>query len=306
MTPAATRESRMAAAASRWATILAARPELAPAVALQEHLITRVVDLTDIVERAPLPRLSLPPRYLAAKLTRGIPGLAAEPMPLPLQVMTPALLGMCDELARGGAGETAEHIKAAIEESRLDAGSLLTASFNRDQHAIRTGATHRGLSADLVWLVAELAVSPYVHVLQSVLLSPAVPDAALSTALTNWTHGYCPACGSWPALAEIHESHRVLRCSFCAHAWELKTFACVYCGSASERFVTFAGSVDRPDLRVEICGGCGGYLKTVDVAELSPFPLLAIADLETMELDMMAMEKGYRRPPLMDFKRPKS
>jgi formate dehydrogenase maturation protein FdhE len=70
--------------------------------------------------------------------------------------------------------------------------------------------------------------------------------------------------------------------------------------------VTFAGSVDRPHLRVEICGGCGGYLKTVDVAELSPFPLLAIADLETMELDMMAMEKSYRRPPLMDFKRPKS
>jgi FdhE protein len=296
----------MAAAASRWAAILAARPELAPAVALQEQLITRVVDLTEIVERAPLPRLSLPPRYLAAKLTRGIPVLAAEPMPLPLQVMTPALLDMCDELARGGAGETAEHIKAAIEESRFDAGSLLTASFNRDQHAIRTGATHRGLSPDLVWLVAELAVSPYVHVLQQVLLSPSAPDATLAAALANWSHGYCPACGSWPALAEIHESHRILRCSFCAHAWELKSYACVYCGTANERFVTFAGSVDRPHLRVEICGGCGGYLKTVDVVELSPFPLLAIADLETMELDMMAMEKDYRRPPLMDFTRPKS
>ena len=296
----------MAAAARRWAAILAARPELAPAVALQEQLITRVVDLTEIVERAPLPRLSLPPRYLAAKLTRGIPALAAEPMPLPLQVMIPALLDMCDELARGGAGETADHIKAAIEEARFDAGSLLTASFNRDQHAIRTGATHRGLSPDLVWLVAELAVSPYVHVLQNVLLSPSAPDAALSAALANWSHGYCPACGSWPALAEIYESHRILRCSFCAHAWELKTYACVYCGTANERFVTFAGSVDRPHSRVEICGGCGGYLKTVDVAELSPFPLLAIADLETMELDMMAMEKEYRRPPMMDFKRPKS
>ena len=186
--PALTRESRMATAASRWAAILAARPELAPAVALQEQLITRVVDLTAIVERAPLPRLSLPPRYLAAKLTRGIPALAAEPMPLPLQVMMPALIGLCDELARGGAGETAEHIKAAIEESRLDAGSLLTASLNRDQNAIRTGATHRGLSPDLVWLVAELAVSPYVHVLQGILLTPGPADSGLSTALANWSH----------------------------------------------------------------------------------------------------------------------
>ena len=85
----------------------------------------------------------------------------------------------------------------------------------------------------------------------------------------------------------------------------MKTFSCVYCGTGGDRFVIFAGSPDRPDRRIEICGGCGGYLKTVDVPELSPFPLLAIADLETMDLDMMAMEKGYRRPALKDFKRAK-
>ena len=141
--------------------------------------------------------------------------------------------------------------------------------------------------------------------LQSVLLSPASGEPALAAALADWNHGYCAACGSWPALAEIHESHRVLRCSFCARPWELKTFSCVYCGTGGERFVIFAGSPDRPDRRIEICGGCGGYLKTVDVPELSPFPLLAIADLETMDLDMMAMEKGYRRPGLKDFKRAK-
>jgi FdhE protein len=297
----------MAAAASRWTAILAANPQLAPAVALQQHLITLVVDLTETVEHAPLPRLSLPPRYLAAKLARGIPAFAIEPIPLPVPAMTPALLDMCDALARGGAGEPAEHIKTAIVESRMDAGSLLTASFSRDQNAIRTGATQRGLSPDLVWLVAELAVSPYAHVLQRVLLTPALKgsadDPVLAAALADWNHGYCPACGSWPALAEIHQSHRVLRCSFCAHAWELKSLSCVYCGAGGEKFVIFAGKPERPDQRVEICGGCGGYLKTVDVADLSPFPLLAIADLETMELDMMAMEKGYGRPVLKEFKR---
>ena len=60
---------------------------------------------------------------------------------------------------------------------------------------------------------------------------------------------------------------------------------------------------ERKDRRVEVCKGCGNYLKTVDVAEFSPFPLLAIADLETMDLDMAAMEHGFTRPALKDFRR---
>jgi hypothetical protein len=301
--PALSREARLASASSRWAAILAERPDLAPAVALQQQLIGLVIDLTDTVEQARLPRLSLPSRYLAAKLTRGVPALAAEPIPLPVSSLAPVLLTLCEALSTGGAGDAADQIRQAIADSRLDAGSLLTASFQRDSHAIRSGAIQRGLSPDLVWLVAELAISPYAHVLQHTLLTPAAGAAALSDALANWSHGYCPACGSWPALAEIHRAHRVLRCSFCAHAWELKTFGCVYCGETGERFVTFAGAADRIDRRLEICGNCASYLKTVDVAELSPFPLLAIADLETMDLDLNAMEKRYRRPPLKDFRR---
>jgi len=42
-------------------------------------------------------------------------------------------------------------------------------------------------------------------------------------------------------------------------------------------------------------------LKTIDIAALSQFPLLAIGDLETMDLDMAAMERGYNRPTLRDF-----
>jgi FdhE protein len=149
--------------------------------------------------------------------------------------------------------------------------------------------------------VAELAISPYAHVLQRVLLTPTSEDPALAGALASWRHGYCPACGSWPALAEIHAAHRVLRCSFCAHAWEMKTFCCAYCGEQDAKFLTAAPNEQRSDRRVEVCSGCSSYLKTVDVTELSPFPLLAIADLETIELDMTAMEKGYRRPPLKEF-----
>jgi FdhE protein len=297
----APRKARDAAAAARWDALLSLRPELQPAVALQRHLLALVSDLADSIERGRLPRLSLPPRYLAAKLERGVPALAGEPIPVPVPILKPALLRMCDELARGGAGEAAEHIRAHIDETRIDAGSLLTASLNRDQAAIRTGATHRGLAPDLLWLVAELAVSPFVHALQQSLFGATAIDPVLRRALDAWSRGYCPVCGSWPALAEVAATHRVLRCSFCALAWEPSSYACVYCGDSGDKFVTAAPDEIRKDRRLEVCGACGSYLKTLDVPTLSAFPFLAIADLETMDLDMAAMERGYNRPALKDF-----
>ena len=163
----------------------------------------------------------------------------------------------------------------------------------------------------MVWLVAELAVGPFAHALQRSIFAGArhAPDSTsspggvqLAEALHEWDHGYCPACGSWPALAEVVDGHRLLRCSFCATAWELTTYACVYCGEDGESFVTAAPDDERKDRRVEVCSGCGGYMKTVDTAALSPFPLLAIGDLETMDLDMAAMEHGYAKPEMKEFK----
>jgi FdhE protein len=308
--PSASREQLLPAANQRWEGLLTDRPELEAAVRLQRRLIELVIGLKQTIEGGRLPRLSMPPRYVAAKLSRGVPVLSGEPIPLPVQSLTTALLNLCGELATGGAGEVAEHIRSAIESRRLDAGSLLAASLSRDQGAIRTGAVHRGLAPDLVWLVAELAVGPFAYALQRAVLATAArteqadggpPDNPVRLALDDWNHGYCPACGSWPAMAEVVSGHRTLCCSFCAAAWELTNYACVYCGEAGEPFVTAAPDEERKDRRVEVCGSCSGYLKTVDVSGMSPFPLLSIGDLETMDLDMSAMDHGYRKPAMKEF-----
>jgi FdhE protein len=236
--------------------------------------------------------------------------LAGEPVPLPVALIRPTLLDLCAALAAGGAGAAADRIRTAIDEGQLDAGSLLAASLARDQTAIRTGAVHRGLAPDLLWLVAELAASPYVHALQQALFTASHPEtspplglSALSAALAAWNHGHCPACGSWPALLEATGGRRALRCSFCAAAWELRADVCAYCGAAGTSFGTLTPPSGRTDRRVETCAACRGYLKAVEVAGLSPFPLLAIADLETLDLDMMAMERGFGRPPLKELAR---
>ena len=316
--PSVTCDHLLDIAERRWDAILERRPDLKPAVDLQQRLLMLVIELTQTIDGTRLPRLSLPPKYVATKLTRGVPAFAGEPIPLPVHVLRAALLRLCGALAEGGAGEAAEHIRSAIESGSLEAGSLLAASLAREQTTIRTGAVHRGLAPDLVWLVAELTVSPFAHALQRAFFASTAPSGgerrlapsetarSAAPALANWDRGYCPACGSWPALAEVVGGHRVLRCSFCALAWELATYACIYCGEDGDRFVTAAPEEERKDRRVEICKGCAAYLKTVDVTELSPFPLLAIADLETMDLDLAAMERGYARPSLPDVTTRKS
>jgi FdhE protein len=289
--------------ARRWDELRLARPDLAPAVELQQRLLAIVLRAARTLDTGGLPRLSLPPKYLAAKLGRGVPIFAGEPIPVPVGLLKTSLLNLCEALAAGGAGESADHIKEAIAANTMDAGSLLTASLSRDQQAIRTGAAHRGLAPDLVWLLAELAASPFAHALQVALLSPR-HDAAgdiLADAKRVWNQGHCAVCGSWPALAEVADGHRVLRCSFCAAGWELNEYCCIYCGEHGEAFVTAAPDEERKDRRVEICGACQAYLKTIDVAQLSPFPLVAITDMESMDLDLAAMEHGYTRPPLREF-----
>lgn len=290
-------------AEGRWRVIVETRPDLAPAIDLQRGLLTLVLDLCGTLDQGKMPRLSLPPKYLAAKLTRGVPAIAGEPIPLPVPILTPPLIQMCAALAAGGAGDAATHIGEALAGGTIEPGSLLTASLTRDQNVIRTGAFHRGLSPDLLWLVGELAVSPFVHLLQRTLFGNA--SGELVTALEHWDGGYCPACGSWPAVAEVVSGHRTLRCSFCSSAWERTTYSCIYCDETGEKFVTAAPDEERKDRRIEVCANCSGYLKTVDLRELSPFPLLSITDIETTDLDMAAMEHGYGRPAMKDPKKRK-
>ena len=302
--PSAPGDELLRTAQARWDAIFAARADLEPALDLQRRLLTLVIELAGTIDAGRLPRLSLPPKYVATKLTRGVPVFSGEPIPLPVKVLHASLVRLCGALAKGGAGEPAEHIRSAIESGSIEAGSLLAASLARDRAAIRTGAVHRGLAPDLVWLVAELAVSPFAHALQRAVFWGGARGAVENVAaLSGWNRGYCPACGSWPALAEVVAGRRVLRCSFCALAWELTAYSCIYCEEDGEAFVVAAPDEARKDRRLELCGRCSGYLKTVDVSELSPFPLLAIADLDTMDLDLAAMERGYARPMLREFTR---
>jgi formate dehydrogenase maturation protein FdhE len=274
-----------AEAEARWADLLRHRPDLAPAIDLQRTLLSRQISLlTNVRTRTgwdPIPAGVLP-LHAFATAARRIP--AAD-------TLAPAILEFCSDLANGGAGDAAGHVRAALSEERLDAESLLRASLRRDERGIREGAARTGLSADLLWLVGELAAAPLAHAL-------AIEHARVL--MREAEGGSCAFCGSRPALAEITpDARRTLRCSFCATAWTPARVSCACCGTTGQNFGVSTLEMDSRHA-LELCRACGSYLKLVRVEAPAPFPLVAIADLATSDLDVAATERGFTRPPLGD------
>jgi FdhE protein len=295
-----TKADLTALADTRWASMVEGNSELREAVELQRKLIAPVIELAAMLESRPAPRLSLPLRYLTIKLTRGTPALAGEPVPVPASALRDTFSSLVHVLAEHG-GYAAVEIGAATQEGRLDLGALLTLSMRRDQTTLNHAAARAGLAHDVLWLVSDLTVGPFAHRLLTSMFDAAPPDGPVSSALDGWSWGHCPLCGSWPAFAEQLAGGRWLRCSFCAAAWRSEPVACIYCGKENAAPPTSAET--RQTRVIDACGACRGYLKVIPAERMMPFPLLALTDLESMDMDMIAMQQGFARPPIRPFRR---
>ncbi len=184
----------------------------------------------------------------------------------------------------------------------MDAGSLLTASLARDQKVIRTGGAaprarggsavaRRGAHREPVRARVTADVARRVSRRSDALDGPGKLDARLLPCV--WLVAGAGGNRARPPRAAV----LVLRVGVGGAAIHLRLLR------QRGRIVRDGGACcrTRHDRHVEICSACAGYLKTVETEELLPFPLVAIADMETLELDMMALERGASRPSLKEF-----
>jgi FdhE protein len=111
-------------------------------------------------------------------------------------------------------------------------------------------------------------------------------------------------CAAWPIFAERRglDRSRRLRCGRCAAEWEVEWLYCVYCNERDhKRLDALEPDGQGEMLKVETCATCQGYLKSLaSLQGFSDFELL-LQDLETVELDLVALERGYRRPSHTGF-----
>jgi FdhE protein len=114
----------------------------------------------------------------------------------------------------------------------------------------------------------------------------------------SWTAGFCPVCASWPVVAEEHglERGRRFRCGRCAADWPGTWLRCPFCDNADHRTLGTLVPDGIASRFVLTCQACRGYVKTLTVLRSTPAADLDVLDLATVELDVVALERGYARP----------
>ncbi len=116
----------------------------------------------------------------------------------------------------------------------------------------------------------------------------------------TWNNGHCPVCGSLPYIAELRnkEGQRFLHCSFCHSDYQFKRMSCPYCAEEKNDSYNFFRTKELPGFRVDVCGSCKLYIKSIDYRDMDRKALPPIDDLESLPLDIKAKEEEYSRPTL--------
>jgi FdhE protein len=115
----------------------------------------------------------------------------------------------------------------------------------------------------------------------------------------SWVEGYCPVCGAWPAFAEVRgvERSRCFRCGRCGGEWQAHCLFCPYCSMTNhEELVSLVPEKSGSNSVIDACRRCLGYVKSFTKLQGSPPVKVLLDDLASVQLDVAALEQGYKRP----------
>jgi len=180
-------------------------------------------------------------------------------------------------------------LKPALQ-APADTLPLFKASLCLDEGALKQIALICGADPDAFQAVAALLPVPFLHACNR-RWAHSLPQ--------GWVEGYCPVCGAWPAIAEVRgiERGRYFRCGRCAGEWQVNCLACAYCGMTDhEQLVSLIPEQGGTTRVIDACKRCLGYVKTFTTLQASPAAKVMLDDLASVDLDIAALEHGYKRP----------
>jgi len=177
-----------------------------------------------------------------------------------------------------------------------EAAPLFQGFLGGDETRLKQAAAALGVEADALSFFLYHSLRPAICRCEQNLAGFLVDEL-------SWEKGYCPICGSPPALARLEaDGQRFLFCSFCWHRWPARRAACSYCGCGDPVRLSYRYSEEEPEYRLELCEACRKYVKTVDGRNLARSVYPPLEQVATLHLDLKAAEAGYEsalpaRPP---------
>jgi len=205
---------------------------------------------------------------------------------------------LLDTAARAGGAAAALSELARADDDTL--AELLELGLAQDTARMSALAVELGVEPPALGTVSAVAPVPLLR---------ACSERWRKHVPPGWSHGYCPVCGAWPALAEARglERARRLRCGRCAADWGIAWLRCANCGmddhtqlgglvadSSASNARTTADLAWRTTIETWLA--CRGYLKTVTTLGPTAADELGLLDLAAVELDVAALAQGHVRP----------
>ncbi|MDH3345485.1 MAG: formate dehydrogenase accessory protein FdhE [Desulfobacteraceae bacterium] len=176
----------------------------------------------------------------------------------------------------------AEGLLKAIEEKRNGAPVVMKAVLTSDFETIEASANALNVDSPVLALLIRLSLRPSFLIIAQAVLE--------HLDLSPWSFGHCPVCGSAPGLADLsgEGGKRRLHCSLCETAWPYPRLRCPFCENDNREELSYLRAKNEEHLRVDLCGQCNNYLKTLDLREISGPIILPLDDVATWHLDIIA------------------
>lgn len=240
--------------------------------------------------------VSIPPVELSfrndlenTKRQAGLPLFQRDTLPIDLKASSDLLASFMERLSRTER-EDRQGLIAALEKLRNEPEwgvGLFQTILREDPEGLTGFAQEAGLDPNGLQFLAQMALGPAMEALRCSLAERIDTE--------NWDYGYCPLCGSKPDMAYFGRSgKRFLHCELCGTHWYFQRIGCPFCSNQEQEELGYLEAEEEEGLRVYFCKKCRKYLKTVDTRVFEKPAPIALENLLTLHLDMLAEENGFR------------
>ena len=221
----------------------------------------------------------------------GFPLVEKKDFPIDMEASISLFRSLC-KIAKDANPYMAEHVKKVeenIEKKRTDLKKLFKEGF--EEQKLEKIANELGFDQKVLSFLIQNSMKPSIEA--------RVDQLTKEIYTKSWTKGYCSVCGSLPCLSLLKEEvgKRFLLCSYCGYQWQTDRIVCPFCNNKDQESLQYFTAEGEETYRIDLCDKCHQYIKTIDlraIGEIDP----SLEDLATLHLDVIASQKGYKRPVL--------